>query len=178
MSRRAVFLDRDGVLNWATVRDGRPYPPENADDLKFLPGVEAACRHLSAADFLLIGATNQPDIARGTTTLDAVESINEAVVKALELDDIRMCPHDDADGCDCRKPRPGLLRAAARDFDIDLQSSIMVGDRWRDVEAGIAVGCRTVFIDHGYDERLPSNADFTCEGLAQAVPWIIGGCEP
>jgi len=177
VTRRAVFLDRDGVLNRAQVRDGRPHPPTGLAALEILPGVVAACAELAGRGFLLIGATNQPDIARGTTTEKAVAAINDAVVAALALDDMRVCPHDDGDGCDCRKPLPGLLTAAARDFDIDLRSSIMVGDRWRDVEAGLAADCRTVFIDRCYDERRPTGADFTCDGLPAAAAWIIGDRE-
>ncbi len=139
-----------------------------------IEGVEAACQALKAAGFLLICVTNQPDIARRTRTRAEVEAINEKIKAALGLDDIRMCPHDDGDGCACRKPKPGLLLDAAKDFDIDLKSSIMVGDRWRDVEAGKQAGSRTVFVDYGYAEERPVGADFTCSGLAGALAWITG----
>lgn len=172
--RRAVFLDRDGVLNRAVMRGGRPFSPASAEETELLEGVEAACRALKAAGFLLICVTNQPDIARRTRTRAEVEAINEKLKSALGLDDVRMCPHDDGDGCACRKPKPGLLLDAARDFDIDLKSSIMVGDRWRDVEAGKQAGCRTVFVDHGYAEERPTGADFVCSGLQDALAWING----
>lgn len=175
MSARAVFLDRDGVLNRAPLLDGQPMPPASLAEMEILPGVATACRDLARAGFLLVGATNQPDIARGRATRATVDAINAALTEALDLDDIRVCPHDDADGCDCRKPKPGMLLAAARDFDIDLRSSIMVGDRWKDVAAGEAAGCRTVFVDHGYAERRPDNPGLTCAGLDGAVAWIIGG---
>ena len=178
MSRRAVFLDRDGVLNRARVVDGRPYPPRDLAALSILPGVAAACAALAGKGFLLVGVSNQPDIARGLTPAATVAAINRHLAAALGLDDLRVCPHDDGDRCACRKPRPGLLLAAARDFDIDLRCSIMVGDRWRDVAAGRAAGCRTVFVDHGYDERRPEGADLTCDGLPAALPWIIGEVEP
>jgi len=171
--RQAVFLDRDGVLNVARVRNGRPYPPASLVELKFCPGVEEACARLKRVGLLLVMVTNQPDIARGTATLAEVYEINRVIQDRLELNDVRVCPHDDTDRCDCRKPKPGLLLAAARDLGIDLQSSFMVGDRWRDVAAGHAAGCRTVFIDHGYAEQRPENPDLVAASLAAATPDII-----
>ena len=155
--RRAIFLDRDGVLNAAT-RDARgaPLPPRTAAELVILPGVPEACAALRQAGFLLIGCTNQPDIARGTTTRGFVDWVNSRVCDAAGLDGMRLCPHDDADACHCRKPLPGMLTDAAAAHGIDLRRSWMVGDRFRDIEAGQAAGCRTLFIDHGYPERPPA----------------------
>ncbi|MBC7434141.1 MAG: HAD-IIIA family hydrolase [Rubritepida sp.] len=155
--RRAIFLDRDGVLN-AAMRDpdGRPLPPRSAAQLAILPGVPEACAALRRAGFLLIGCTNQPDIARGTTPRAFIDWVNAQVVAAAGLDEMRLCPHDDADRCRCRKPLPGMLLDAAATHGIDLGASWMVGDRFRDVEAGQAAGCRTLFIDCGYAERPPA----------------------
>ena len=123
--RRAVFLDRDGVLNRAVMRGGRPFSPASAEETELLEGVEAACRALKAAGFLLICVTNQPDIARRTRTRAEVEAINEKLKSALGLDDVRMCPHDDGDGCACRKPKPGLLLDAARANPVHIGSPKM-----------------------------------------------------
>jgi D-glycero-D-manno-heptose 1,7-bisphosphate phosphatase len=172
MARRAVFLDRDGVLNAAIVRDGRPYPPHSVDELEILPGIPEACTRLRRAGFDLVVVTNQPDIARGTQTLEAVRRINDALVAALPLDEVVICPHADADGCDCRKPKPGMLTAAAERRGIELAASYMVGDRWRDVEAGIRAGCRTVLIDRDYDER-SVRADASVADLSEAAVWIL-----
>ena len=171
-TKRAVFLDRDGVLNRGHLVDGVPRPPDSVADLELLPGVEDACRTLHEAGLLLIVVTNQPDIARGTQTPEAVEAINRELMARLPLDEIRVCPHDD-DECECRKPAPGMLLDAAREHEIDLASSVMVGDRWRDVEAGRRAGCRTVFIDSGYPERPPEEPDLTVRELGEAVPWIL-----
>lgn len=84
----------------------------------------------------------------------------------------RVCYHDDADGCECRKPKPGMLLAAARDFGIDLARSFMVGDRWRDIEAGRRAGCRTIFVDYGYEEPRPEGFDFATDSLLGAAEWI------
>ncbi len=171
--RRAVFLDRDGVLNVAPVRHGKPLSPNSLDELELLPCVREACAELKRAGFLLVVATNQPDIARGKIDRGQVEAMNDYLKSELGIDDIAMCPHDDADGCACRKPKPGLLLDAAQRHGIDLARSVMVGDRWRDVEAGRGAGCRTVFIDYGYDEQRPERPDVVTTSLAAAVPDIL-----
>lgn len=173
-ARQAVFLDRDGVLNRAIVRDGRPYPPATLAKLQILPDAPDALETLKAAGFLLIGITNQPDVARGTQSRAVVESINAALLAALPLQEILVCYHDDRDGCDCRKPRPGLLLQAAARYAVDLPSSFMIGDRWKDVGTGRRVRCRTVLIDHGYAEAGPGGPpDCTVRSLGEAAAWIL-----
>jgi D-glycero-D-manno-heptose 1,7-bisphosphate phosphatase len=171
-SRPAVFLDRDGVLIRAVERDGIPRPVTSVADAELLPGVVEACTELHDAGYLLVCVTNQPDIARGAVDAGTVAAINDHLREVLGLDDVVVCPHDDADDCSCRKPRPGMLLEAAQRWDIDLGHSVMVGDRWRDIDAGRAAGCRTVFVRHGYAERPPDGADLVTDGLAAAVPWI------
>ena len=171
--RAAVFLDRDGVLNKAIVRDGRPYSPAEIEDLIILPGVEDACRHLRQAGLALVCVTNQPDIARGTRSREQVDAINNVLAERLGLDAVLVCTHDDKDNCACRKPKPGLLTQSAAKMRLELGRSIMVGDRWRDIAAGQAAGCRTVFIDYGYQEPRPHAPDLIVCDLAAAVPWII-----
>lgn len=173
--RHAIFLDRDGVLN-AAIRaaDGRPLPPRSEAELAILPGVPETCAALRQAGFLLIGCTNQPDIARGTTTSAFVAWVNDQVARAAGLDEMRLCPHDDADGCHCRKPLPGMLTDAAAAHGIDLAASWMVGDRFRDIEAGQAAGCRTLFIDHGYPERAPARPpDAVAASLATGLHHLL-----
>ena len=170
--REAVFLDRDGVLNRAIVREGKPYPPTSIDELEILPGVARACVALHEAGLLLIVVTNQPDVARGIQRREAVEAINQALAHQLPLDDIRVCYHDDGPHCSCRKPKPGLLLDAARDWEIVLCSSFMVGDRWKDIEAGKRAGCQTIFVDYGYAERAPDNPDCRVASLLEAAYWI------
>ncbi len=171
--RRAVFLDRDGVINRALVRDGKPYPPENLAAMEILPGVPEALAALRRAGFLLIVVTNQPDVARGTTPMEVVEEINSFLTRSLPIDEIRTCYHDNGE-CDCRKPLPGALLASAIVHAIDLERSFMVGDRWRDIEAGQRAGCRTIFIDYGYDEKQPEFVDLRVASLQEATKLIIG----
>lgn len=171
---RAVFLDRDGVINRAIVRDGKPYPPKDVSELEILPGVPEALAALRNAGYKLIVVTNQPDVARGTVSKDVVEGINRQLHSILPLDEFRTCYHDDQEACDCRKPAPGALLAAANEHGIELKSSYMVGDRWRDVEAGQRAGCKTIFIDYGYSEKQPEQVDACVQSLKDAALVILG----
>ena len=173
--KRAVFLDRDGVINRALERDGKPYPPTCLGEFEILPGVSEACAKLKQAGFLLVVATNQPDVGRGTLAQSVVEAIHAHMAKVLPIDRVEVCfhPGKGASDCGCRKPKPGMLLRAARELGIDLAQSWMVGDRWRDVDCGHAAGCRTVFIDYGYDEALRQKPDFTVKNLVEATQVIL-----
>jgi D-glycero-D-manno-heptose 1,7-bisphosphate phosphatase len=171
--KRAVFLDRDGVINQSVVRDGKPYPPGSLHEMTILPGVDHALRSLRAAGLLNIVVTNQPDVATGAQRREVVEAMHARLRESLAIDDIRVCYHAQADHCACRKPKPGMLLEAARDHAVDLSASFMVGDRWRDVEAGQAAGCTTFFIDYGYAERRPETQDFVVHSLAEASSIIL-----
>jgi D-glycero-D-manno-heptose 1,7-bisphosphate phosphatase len=175
--RRAVFLDRDGVLNESPVRGGKPESPRGLDELVMLPDVTAACEELHAAGFVLLVVTNQPEIARGTLARATVDALNAELAANLPLDEIVVCPHDDADECACRKPKPGMLIDAARRHGIALEESYLVGDRWRDIAAGQAAGARTIFVDRGYDERRPESPDATVRNLTEATVWILRDSE-
>ncbi len=173
VTARAVFLDRDGVINAAVVRDGKPYPPARVEDVEILPGVAGALADLKRAGYVLVVVTNQPDVARGTQKREVVEAIHALLRRDLPLDAIYACYHDDAEHCACRKPAPGMLIDAARDLDLDLPRSFMVGDRWRDTDAGIAAGCRAIFINRHYAERGPTRFDVELTSLADAATWIL-----
>jgi D-glycero-D-manno-heptose 1,7-bisphosphate phosphatase len=170
--RRAIFLDRDGVLIRNEVRDGRPYAITAGEPVEIIDGVLEACARLKRLGFLLVMATNQPDVATGRTPRWFVEEINASLATALTLDGIEVCFHGDADNCDCRKPKPGLLLEAARKLDIDPAQSFMVGDRWRDIEAGQRAGCRTVLIEYHYRDKKPEAPDYVAMSLLAAVDWI------
>jgi D-glycero-D-manno-heptose 1,7-bisphosphate phosphatase len=175
--RRAVFLDRDGVLNRPVVREGFPYPPQGVDEFALYDGVAEACTSLKDAGFLLIVVTNQPDVGRGTQSRAAVDAMHWKLREALPLlDGIEICFHAGSkfnESCDCRKPKPGLLFRAAAAHDIDLAKSYLVGDRWRDVDCAHAAGCRAVFIDHEYLEPLRERPHFTAANLSDAARIIL-----
>jgi D-sedoheptulose 7-phosphate isomerase len=173
-ARRAVFLDRDGVLNRAVLRDGLPYPPRSLEELEIVPGAAEGLARLKEKGFLLLVASNQPDVSRGTQDRQVVEAINERLRSELRVDDLFICYHDDNDACACRKPRPGLFTRAASRYDLNLRKSYSIGDRWRDVEAGSNAGCKTVLIDFHYPEQPPRRPpDATVPSLAEAVEWIL-----
>jgi D-glycero-D-manno-heptose 1,7-bisphosphate phosphatase len=173
--KTAVFLDRDGVINRALERDSKPYPPRNLAEFEILPEVPGACLRLKAAGYILVVATNQPDVGRGTLKQEIVEEIHAHMLKQLPIDRVEVCfhPGQGASHCDCRKPKPGMLRRAAIALNINLSQSWMVGDRWRDVDCGHAAGCKTIFIDRGYAEELKQKPDFSARNLAEAVDIIL-----
>ena len=171
---RAIFLDRDGVINRAFVRDGKPLPPPTLQELEILPGVLEALRDLKQQGYKLLVVTNQPDLGRGTLSPQTLDAMHQKLSAQLPFDDIFVCGHTDQSKCDCRKPMPGMLLEAARKHNIDLANSFMVGDRWRDIEAGYNAGCTTILIDYGYSEKLPAHApDVRVGSLREAADWII-----
>lgn len=169
----AVFLDRDGVLNDAIVRNGRPYSPQDAGELIITKGARSALEELKREGFVLIVVTNQPDIARGKTTRAKVDRINAQLAAILPLDAIEICEHDDQDQCDCRKPKPGMILRAQEKFGVNLARSFIAGDRWRDIEAGRRAGCRTILIGDGYSEIFPHAPTIQLASLPLAASWII-----
>jgi D-glycero-D-manno-heptose 1,7-bisphosphate phosphatase len=173
MRHPALFLDRDGVINRAVIRAGIPCPPASLEELEILPGVPAALNALKAGGYRLVVVTNQPDVARGSTSRELVGDIHARLADTLALDAILTCFHDDCDDCDCRKPKPGLLLQAAHELSLDLASSFMVGDRWRDVEAGPRAGCRTNYVDQGYEDSVPACTDFRVESLSEAAGMVL-----
>ena len=156
------------------MRDGKPYPPVSVRETVIAPDAAASLSQLKKHGFLLIVITNQPDVRRGTVSREQIDEIHAYLRQALPLDDIFACLHDDSDRCSCRKPLPGLVLEAAAKYEIDVQASYLVGDRWRDIDAGAAAGCRTVFIDRSYDEKSPESApDTRVSSLSEAVNWIL-----
>jgi D-glycero-D-manno-heptose 1,7-bisphosphate phosphatase len=171
--RAAVFFDRDGTLIEGPVVDGRQGSIRRADDLELAPGAEQACTALRAAGFPLVVVTNQPDVARGSLSREELDRIHARLRELLPLDEIVACPHDDADRCGCRKPLGGMLVDAAERHGLDLAGSFLVGDSWRDVEAGRRAGCTTVFLDREYSDAVPVEPAVTVRDLGEAAAWIL-----
>ena len=168
-----MFLDRDGVVNRVIMRDGRPASPLSLAELHLLPGVVDAVARLRDAGYVVVLATNQPDAAAGTREREVAERLNEEVRRHVPLDGVKVCYHRDGDGCACRKPKPGLLLEAAREWSLDLRRSFMVGDRWRDVSAGRAAGCTTVLVGDGYGEAFPDAPDLVAASVVDASAMIL-----
>ena len=170
---RAVFLDRDGVINKVVLRDGRPYPPPSLTAFEFLPGAVEAISRLHSAGLLIIVVTNQPDVRTGVQKQEVMEAIHDRISSACTIDDIIVCNHVDEDHCSCRKPKEGMLLTAARRWCIGLGDSFLIGDRWRDIAAGKAVGCRTYLIDYGYAEKQADSPDSVVTSLSEASNLIL-----
>jgi D-glycero-D-manno-heptose 1,7-bisphosphate phosphatase len=177
VARRAIFLDRDGVINRVMVRNGMPYPPSHAAQFKLYEDVPDGCARLKAANFLLVVITNQPDVGRGTQSREAVEAMNLKMQSALpSIDRVEVCYHageNHGQPCDCRKPRPGLILRAVAELNIDPKTSYVIGDRWRDVDCARAAGCRAIFIQRGYKEKLREPPDFSVANFNDAVSAIL-----
>ena len=177
-NRRAVFLDRDGTLNRQVIRDGIPYPPQTVAEFELFPGVPEACAQLAVAGYVLVVATNQPDVGRGTQSQAVVDAMHGKLRQLVpSISHIEVCY---APGLDKsappdrrRKPEPGMLLDAAAALGLDLKRSWMIGDRWRDINCGQRAGVRTVFIDFGYAEKLRAAPDFTVASFADAARIIL-----
>ena len=167
----AVFLDRDGVINRTNVVDGKPYAPRLIQDFEILKGVPAALGSLVDMGFMIFVVTNQPDLANGLISWKTLNDMH-AKLGCLPITEIKVCPHNKHYGCECRKPAPGMIMQLAAKYDIDLRKSYLVGDRVSDLKAGIAAGCKVIFIDYGYEETQGFDASFSCSNLHECVSFI------
>lgn len=173
MKHKAIFLDRDGVLNNAVIKERKPYPPASLEEMIIAPDVLPALQWLKSKGYLLICVTNQPDVARGKTEKSLVEAIHEKLLALLPLNEILVCYHDNDNHCECRKPLPGLILQATQQYHVNLSASIMIGDRWKDIEAGQRAGCETIWINRQYDEPGPRQAaNAEVFSLGEAIEWI------
>ena len=172
--KRAVFLDRDGVLNRSILIEGVPKPPTSTEDVEILAGVVEAIQILKNHGFVPVVVTNQPDVARGVTTRSQVESINTYIGAVTGIEYFYSCFHDEPDHCDCRKPAPGLIYRASLELDLSVHESFMVGDRWRDISAGQSAGCQSFFIDYSYLETMPNMPYRKVSSLLEAANLMVG----
>jgi D-glycero-D-manno-heptose 1,7-bisphosphate phosphatase len=169
----AVFLDRDGVLNRILIENGSPIGPRTLEDFVLIPGAAEAVTKLKKAGYTVVVVTNQPELARRRLEPAVLERMHDRLRAAVNVDAIYVCPHDDHNQCNCRKPKAGMLLSAARDLNVDLSKSFMVGDRWRDIEAGRTAGCRTILVDYRYREPLENPPDERVSSLAEAADIIL-----
>jgi D-glycero-D-manno-heptose 1,7-bisphosphate phosphatase len=171
--KKAIFLDRDGVLNKLIIRDGKAQAPYSLEEFALFPGVVTALSMIKANGFLTIIVTNQPDVARGWIKKENVELINNKIKEILPIDDIKICYHTNTDNCLCRKPMPGMLLSAAAEWGIDLSASYMIGDRYGDVAAGVKAGCKTILVGDGDLQGDFPNPDYKVEFLIDAVKFFL-----
>lgn len=173
MKKKAIFLDRDGVINKLIMRDGKGRAPYGLEDFELFPGVIEACINFKAAGFLTIIVTNQPDVARGWVDAARVHLINDKIKELLPIDDIKICFHNDMDGCKCRKPMAGMLLEAASDWEIDLSASYMIGDRYGDMAAGATAGCTTLLVGIGDSQGSHPSPHYKVGSLLEAAVKIL-----
>jgi D-glycero-D-manno-heptose 1,7-bisphosphate phosphatase len=171
-NKKAIFLDRDGVINKAIIRVGGFSSPWSLTEFEIIDEVEEALAEFKKLEFLNIIITNQPDIARGNLLLSELEKMHQMILNRLSIDDIEYCPHDDKDNCDCRKPKSGMILRAVQKWNIDLKNSYVIGDMWKDIEAGKLAGCRTFLIRKEYNQDYQKDYDFEINNLKEAVAVI------
>lgn len=173
--KKAAFLDRDGVINRSQLVDGVPKPPRSLSEVVILDGVIEAIQLLKDHGYIPVVITNQPDVARGKAPVEGINKINSYISSLVKIDHFYTCYHDDSDMCGCRKPAPGLIYKAVEELQIELSNSILIGDRWRDIQAGQIAGCKSYFIDYSYPEKQPKPPFIKVESLYHAVQIVLGG---
>lgn len=171
ITHRAVFFDRDGVINEVILRDGQPVSPRRLEDFVFKDGIRDVVHQLKSAGYKVIVISNQPDLARGHITQEILDRMSQKMREEISIDDIFICPHDDHHQCSCRKPNPGMILQAAEKWGLDLKTSYFVGDTWKDMEAGKTAGCQTILVDAIYNREVHS--DFRVKSLAEATSIIL-----
>jgi D-glycero-D-manno-heptose 1,7-bisphosphate phosphatase len=172
--KAAIFLDRDGTLNKSIWRNGKPTPPYSYSEVELISGTQEAISKLRKLNYIPVIITNQPDVSRGKVSVEEVIRINDVICEMLEIDYLYMCAHDDKDSCECRKPKPGMIRKAAVDLELTLNQSILIGDRWRDIHAGQAAGCKSYLIEYDYDEPKPNPPYETVSSLLDLAKKLEG----
>lgn len=171
---KAIFIDRDGVINQSNVVNGKPFAPTHLDHFSLLPGVKEALKKFKEAGFKTVIVTNQPDLSTGKQTTHSLNEIHTYLKSHCNIDLIKVCGHRNEDECICRKPKPGLLIDASIELDIDLTQSYMIGDRWSDIEAGQNAGCKnSFFIDYGYNEKKPGGIFTVVKSLRDCAGIIL-----
>jgi D-glycero-D-manno-heptose 1,7-bisphosphate phosphatase len=168
---KAVFLDRDGVLNRVIIRHGKAFSPKSREEFVLADGAAAAVAALRDAGFKVIVVTNQPDIARGELARADLDWMTEKLLTDTSVEEVLVCPHDDHHTCSCRKPRPGMLLESAGKWNIALSRSYIIGDGWKDMQAGKNAGCSCILIDTEYNQGVAADGHASC--LRDAVKHIL-----
>ena len=167
---KAIFLDRDGIINHTVCRDGKYVSPRTFKEFQFKEGVKEFIQKAKKENFLIIVVTNQPDISRGLMKIEDLEKMHHLLKKNRLVDEIFVCPHDDADNCHCRKPKPGMLLEASKKYQIILKKSFIIGDSLKDIGAGNDAGCKTVLWQETYNEKV--EADFKVKSFKEILKII------
>ena len=168
----ALFCDRDGTLIEALKIDGKPRSIQTLSEIRYCVGVETSIERIKQKMPVFM-ITNQPEVSRGSIDRELVDSINLEIARKLGLTAVLMCPHDDKDECNCRKPKAGLLKQAAEEYEIDLKQSFLVGDRWRDISCAHTGGLKAFFIDRNYDEPYPDPPFVSVKDMEEVADQLL-----
>ncbi len=169
---KAFFFDRDGIINKSAIKNNKPFSPRYPKDLVLNYELSNFIKKLKEKNYLIIIVTNQPDIKNGKLTNYSLKVINSKIQKYFLVDDIYVCTHGKNDNCMCRKPKPGMLKKAGKKWNIEFEKSYMIGDRWKDIEAGASMNCRTIYIDYNYDEPKPKLYDYKFNSISKMIKEI------
>lgn len=173
MVNKAVFLDRDGVINLSKVINGKPIAPISITEFRLYPAIKKLLYELIKKKFKLIVVTNQPDISIGKIKIEELNKMHERIYQELPITDIFVCPHNKKENCNCRKPRPGMLKKAIKKYKISVKKSFIIGDRKSDINAGLNLNLKTIYIDRDYKEEKPNKFDFITKSTKKALEIII-----
>jgi D-glycero-D-manno-heptose 1,7-bisphosphate phosphatase len=171
VTHRAIFLDRDGVLVRAAPREDYAHGPLTLEEFSLMPDVVEPVERMRRGGFLTVLATNQPGVARRLVSWETLNEMHRILRSSIPLDYIEICPHQDADQCACRKPKPGMLLDSAGRLGIDLPHSYFIGDTGRDVGAALAAGVTPILIDWPYNRDL--RVQHRVKDLAEAADLIV-----
>ncbi|HLP77322.1 MAG TPA: HAD-IIIA family hydrolase [Candidatus Paceibacterota bacterium] len=167
----AVFIERDGVLNQVRLSGQQQVSPATLAEFKINEAAAPWLARLRAADFLVLVTTNQPGIARGYLPRRELDYMHDQLRRKLPIDDLFLCPHDEADRCPCRKPKPGLLKEAKYKWQLNLDRSFVISDKWQDAEAARAAGCTSLLIKSPWVGTV--HHDFILPDLGAVVEKIL-----
>src|SRR3989344_4070411 len=151
---KALFLDRDGIINKIIARDDKQTSPRSFEEFELTPGIKEILKEFKNRGFLNIIITSQPEVERGLVTKEEIDKMHDFIKDNLLIDDLLVCFHDDYHNCDCRKPKPGLFFGSAKKWDVDLSKSFMLGDTHKDIRAGRSAGVKTILIDTFYNQEV------------------------
>ena len=171
---KAIFLDRDGVINKSIIANGKPYAPLLFEDFVFYEDTKKAIVVIQSLDYKTIIVTNQPEINKGNLNHEELKRMNDRIYNELKIDDIFVCEHTSEEDCDCRKPKPGMILNASKKHNIDLSQSFLIGDRYKDIESAHAAGCNSIFIDRKYSEKFPNKQIKSVSSFYEAAIFIKG----
>tara|TARA_Y100000996_G_C22342075_1_gene569100 strand:+ start:206 stop:739 length:534 start_codon:yes stop_codon:yes gene_type:complete len=166
---KAFFFDRDGILNKVILKKNKPYSPRYPKQVVKNYEILKLIKLLKKKKFKKIIITNQPDIKTGKLTKHSLRTINNDIKLFFSIDDIFVCTHNKFDKCHCRKPKIGMIKLAEKKWNLDLKKSYLIGDRWKDIDAGNKAGCKTIYIDYNYDEKKPKKPIYSFKSLTQML---------